>query len=113
MADEKIVHCMRDKFDVYIGRPSKWGNPFTIGVHGTRAECIEKYRNYLKHTDLWMDLGSLYDKTLGCWCRPKDCHGDVLIEELKKFTCYDCLISRRCKWAFDPYNIGGDCLAAK
>ena len=23
---------------VYIGRPSKWGNPFVMGVDGTREE---------------------------------------------------------------------------
>ena len=32
---------------VYIGRPSKWGNPFVIGKHGTRAEVVAKYRAYL------------------------------------------------------------------
>ena len=29
---------------VYIGRPSKWGNPFVIGRDGARADVIAKYR---------------------------------------------------------------------
>ena len=78
---EKIVHCKRDKFDVYIGRPSKWGNPFTIGKDGTRNEVIEKYRDWIKtQPDLIASLHELRDKTLGCWCSPNPCHGDVLVE---------------------------------
>ena len=78
---EKIVHCKRDKFDVYIGRPSKWGNPFTIGKDGTRNEVIEKYRDWIKtQPDLIESLHELRDKTLGCWCSPNACHGDILVE---------------------------------
>jgi len=36
----KVVHCRRSKHDTYIGRPSKWGNPFEIGKDGTRDEVI-------------------------------------------------------------------------
>lgn len=32
---------------VYIGRPSKWGNPFVIGRDGSRAEVIAKYRAWI------------------------------------------------------------------
>ena len=42
-----VVHCKKEKYDVYIGRPSKWGNPFTIGKDGTREEVIQKYREYI------------------------------------------------------------------
>lgn len=44
---ELVVHCKRDPHDVYIGRPSKFDNPFVIGPDGTREEVIEKYRNWL------------------------------------------------------------------
>lgn len=27
----KVVHCKREKYDVYIGRPSIFGNTFVIG----------------------------------------------------------------------------------
>ena len=43
----KVVHCKREKYDVYIGRGSKWGNPFKIGVNGSRREVIELYRDWI------------------------------------------------------------------
>jgi len=75
-----VVHCKKEPFDVYIGRGSKWGNPFTIGKDGTRTEVIEKYRKYIWHnTELYEDIfNELKGKILGCWCKPKACHGDVL-----------------------------------
>ena len=77
----KVVHCKREKYDVYIGRPSKWGNPFEIGKDGTREEVIAKYRKYiLNQPDLMNSLDELQGKVLGCWCSPKACHGDTLLE---------------------------------
>jgi len=69
------------KFDVYIGRPSKWGNPFVIGKDGNREQVIAKYETWLKAPEqagLIASLPELKDKTLACWCRPSACHGDVL-----------------------------------
>jgi len=77
----KVVHCKRNKYDVYIGRGSKWGNPFRIGIHGNRTEVIAKYKEYfLSNQDLLEDSYELIGKTLGCWCSPKECHGDVLVK---------------------------------
>ena len=74
-----VVHCKRVVFDVYIGRPSKWGNPFVIGRDGTRDKVIEKYEAYLRATPhLMAALPELRGKVLGCWCVPHRCHGDVL-----------------------------------
>lgn len=76
-----VVHCRKSKYDVYIGRPSKWGNPFEIGKDGDREEVIKKYREWiLTQEDLLNQLYVLKDKTLGCWCYPLRCHGDVLVE---------------------------------
>lgn len=75
-----VVHCKREPYDVYIGRPSKWGNPFTIGRDGTREEVIEKYRDYITTNAHLLNVQELRDKVLGCWCVPKACHGDVLAE---------------------------------
>lgn len=79
-----VVHC-RDKYDVYIGRGnavfphSKWANPFRIGRDGTRSEVIAKYRSWIiTQVDLMASLHELKDKVLGCWCHPKECHGDFL-----------------------------------
>lgn len=81
MIKTKVVHCKKEPFDVYIGRPSKWGNPFQIGKDGNREEVIEKYKQYLlSRPDLISSLHELKGKTLGCWCKPKPCHGDVLVE---------------------------------
>lgn len=75
----RVVHKNREKFDVYIGRPSKWGNPFEIGIDGTRSEVIKKYHDWiLKNSELMASLPELKNKILGCWCAPKACHGDVL-----------------------------------
>ena len=77
----KVVHCKKEKYDVYIGRPSKWGNPYNIGKDGTRKEVIEKYRKYiLSNKELLNSLHELEGQILGCWCSPKSCHGDILIE---------------------------------
>ena len=81
----KIVHCKKEKYDIYIGRPSKWGNPFSIGKDGTRKEVIQKYKEYiLGKPDLLDSLHELKDKVLGCWCKPKACHGDILIELIER-----------------------------
>lgn len=75
----KIVHYKREPYDVYIGRGSKWGNPFKIGEDGNREEVISKYREWiLKQPHLLRDLKELDGKVLGCWCKPNSCHGDVL-----------------------------------
>lgn len=80
----KVVHCKKETYDVYIGRPSKWGNPFNLTDPNNRLErfeVIRKYREWiLTQPKLLADLGELEGKTLGCWCAPKPCHGDVLIE---------------------------------
>ena len=79
----RVVHCKREPFDVFIGRPSKWGNPYVIGPHGSREMVIERYRSYLRgRPDLLADLHELEGKVLGCFCAPKACHGDVLLEYL-------------------------------
>lgn len=77
----RVVH-VRDPHDVYIGRPSKWGNPFRIGSDGNRAEVIEKYREWLLDNPDVIESAkvSLKGKRLGCYCAPKACHGDVLAE---------------------------------
>lgn len=80
----KVVHCKKAAYDVYIGRPSKWGNPFEIGKDGSREEVISKYRDYVTANEqLMRNLSELKGKTLGCWCKPAACHGDVLVDLCK------------------------------
>jgi len=83
-----VVHCKRERFDVYVGRPSKWGNPFSHKVNtqaryrvGSRQEAVDAYRNWLPtQPQLMESLHELAGMTLGCWCSPQLCHGDVLVE---------------------------------
>lgn len=76
----RVVHCKREKYDVYIGRPSKWGNPFRLHGERDRLACLVRYRDWLRDQPeliaaAKMELSSL---VLGCWCKPRPCHGDIL-----------------------------------
>jgi hypothetical protein len=66
---------------VYVGRPSKWGNPFVIGRDGTRDQVIAQYRAWITcQPALLADLHELRGKDLVCWCAPQRCHAEVLAE---------------------------------
>lgn len=85
-------HGMRGE---YIGRGSPLGNPFVIGVHGTREEVIEKYKVWLNeqiannNPAVLAELNRLGNKAiddkglaLQCFCYPNPCHGEVIKEKL-------------------------------
>lgn len=94
----RVVHRKKEAYDVLIDRSTKWGNPFThLQISETKAqfqvktreEAIESYRKWITEGEgqyLLKDLHELKDKTLGCWCRPKSCHGDVLAELVEKMV---------------------------
>lgn len=64
---------------MYIGRPSKFGNPYQIGPDGNRAEVLAKYEIWLRNQPhLMAALPELRGKVLGCYCKPLRCHGDIL-----------------------------------
>lgn len=64
---------------VYIGRPSKWGNPFVIGRDGNREQVIAKFEEWiLGQPQLLAQLHEIKGKDLVCFCAPEACHGDVL-----------------------------------
>lgn len=89
MNKAKVVHCKKEPYDVYIGRgtESKWGNPYshkggTLAEHvvGSRTEAIQKFEEYLlSNEELMRSLPELKGKILGCFCKPKSCHGDILL----------------------------------
>ena len=64
---------------IYIGRGSKYGNPFVIGEDGTREEVIQKYKEWFKTQNIEVD--SLRGNNLICFCAPLACHGDFLLKE--------------------------------
>jgi len=94
MPDELVVHCKRDSFDVYVGRPSIYGNMFshktgTIAKFkvSTLEDALEKYEQWILSQPGLIALvkRELKGKRLGCWCRPVGgfagrllCHGQIL-----------------------------------
>ena len=77
----KVVNVRYERYDVYIGRGSKWGNRFVIGRDGSRDDVICRYREWiLENDELLSCLHELKDKVLGCYCKPLPCHGDVLVK---------------------------------
>lgn len=67
---------------VYIGRPSRWGNPFPVGDFKSRQECLDAYAKWLySQPDLVEAVKTeLRGKDLVCYCTPKACHGDLLLK---------------------------------
>jgi len=82
------VWNMRDRHRpanaVYVGRPTKWGNPYVVGKDGTREECIEKYRKHFSEALVCAEVHDLKGKDLVCWCSPLPCHADILLEKANK-----------------------------
>ena len=82
-----VVNIKHEKYDVYIGRGTPFGNIFRIGIDGDRQQVIEKYRSYfynkLKDKTFRDKVEQLQGKRLGCYCKPLCCHGDVIIEYLE------------------------------
>ncbi|HQT85715.1 MULTISPECIES: DUF4326 domain-containing protein [Acidiphilium] len=66
---------------VYIGRGSKWGNPFVIGRDGTREEVTAKHEYWLsRQNDLLRTIDELKGRDLVCYCSPLACHGQILLK---------------------------------
>jgi hypothetical protein len=73
-----------------IDRSTRFGNPFRLEKDGggyTREGSIEAYRVWfteqLEDNEFREAVEDLRGETLGCWCKPKACHGDVLLEYLE------------------------------
>lgn len=79
MANTTVVNKRIDPYDVYIGRPTKWGNPFHINDLRNREQAVRAYKGWIiKQPHLLAALGELRGKRLGCFCKPEACHGDIL-----------------------------------
>ena len=87
-SNTKVINIKsKEPYDVYIGRPSPFGNPFVVGKHGSREHCIKEYRaffyNRLVDTPGYKGkVLALRGKVLGCYCKPLACHGDIIVEYL-------------------------------
>lgn len=99
-----VVNKYKEGYDVYIGRGSIWGNPFSHlpetkaqYLVATREESVSMYRQYLWHQlaqgviTIEM-LRNLNGKRLGCFCKPQSCHGDIIV----KSVAWAMTVDRRC-----------------
>jgi len=86
----KVVNIRNADYTIYIGRAGHgqlgtFGNPFKVGVHGKQGECVELFRKWF-HSPAGQEMRSKVDAiitkndTLGCFCKPNACHGDVIAE---------------------------------
>ena len=84
----KVVNKYKEPFEVYIGRPSIWGNPFIKPRDGNKAEVIKKYKERFLNSFHLKQLAKekLKGKVLGCFCKPEACHGDVIVEFLEEVS---------------------------
>lgn len=81
-----VVNKRTAAYDIYVGRGSKWGNPWVIGEMNeetgkpyTRDECLKMYARWLlTRDDLLAAIPELRGARLGCWCAPQRCHADTL-----------------------------------
>ena len=66
---------------VYVGRPTKWGNPYEVGKDGDLDHVLMRYEQYLvKHPELVEAAKrELKGRNLVCWCSPKKCHATTLL----------------------------------
>ena len=81
----QIVNKKHSNYDVDIGRPSIWGNPYIIGRDGDRATVVAKYKEHFLGSFHLKQLATekLKGKVLGCYCKPEACHGDIIIDFLE------------------------------
>jgi len=93
-----VVHCKKAKYDVYVGRPTIFGNVFshkndTKALYKTKTqeEAVEKYAEWIAtQEEILVEIPNLKGKILACWCAPTKgltcdekpyiCHAQVLAE---------------------------------
>ena len=102
-----LEHWLKDSNHVYIGRDmsfyvkgakgSIWKNPYKVSKSSKTTksknkktysldESLELYKSHIENDqELVKLLPTLKNKTLGCWCKPNKCHGDILIELINKY----------------------------
>ena len=108
--ETKVVNCIHDFFDIYIGRPGalhgppefgSWechfGNPFLLKRDGNRKTVIRKFEEWIREKEYkvvepkrrkWIlkNLHKLKNKMLGCYCSPLACHGDIYLKLIKELN---------------------------
>lgn len=89
-----VVNIKSSAYDQYIGRAGHgqdgyFGNPFILKPWMKRGETLERYRKYFydrlaSDPEFKERIHALRGKTLGCFCKPLPCHGDIIAEYLNQ-----------------------------
>jgi len=82
----KVVNLRKENYTHYIGRGSLFGNPYKIGKDGTRKEVINKYEKWIRKQPKILEAIYYLPESaiLGCYCNPKACHGDIIVQIWKE-----------------------------
>ena len=101
--EKTVVNIRSEPYTVYIGRRGRghdgyFGNPFSIGQtcsrcgeqhqRGGTIRCFEEYarERIAQDPECRKRVAALVGETLGCFCKPRDCHGDVLVRLAKEVS---------------------------
>jgi hypothetical protein len=86
--DTKVVNIKNERYDVYIGRAGRgqdgyFGNPFRLSPNEPGGSTLERYRQYFYNRmdtdpEFREKIHALKGRTLGCFCKPGPCHGDII-----------------------------------
>lgn len=116
MGKTRVVNIRKESCDVYIGRAGHgkdgyFGNPFRLEATMTRGDTLDRYRKYFYHRlstdeEFRRRIGELQGKTLGCFCKPNPCHGDIIKEYLDHMKgCTDEIAIEKTYWKGVAYPI--------
>ena len=85
--DEKLTKSIVSKKDLRLVKAIQeakfWANPFRLAIYDTpftRREVLLRYKIYCKQTGRDRFAHALKNRILGCWCCPRACHGDYLLQ---------------------------------
>lgn len=94
MNQTKVVNIRNAEYDVYIGRAGKgedgyFGNPYVLHIEQQRGSTLANYKKYFyerirNDKEFKEKIEALKGKTLGCFCKPNACHGDIIADYLNK-----------------------------
>lgn len=96
MVKTSVVNLRVEIYDVYIGRAGHgkdgyFGNPFTLEHESERVTILIRYEQYFyerieKDSEFKRRVHELRGKKLGCFCKPRLCHGDIIADYLNNLS---------------------------
>ena len=94
---------------VKVARPGKWGNPYKIGLDGSRDDIVYRFEQMLllrlQDADFRQELDQLRGKNLACWCKlTQPCHADILLLYANKWGGSDNPVTQICRQCLFPFE---------